>query len=387
MSRQYSRLPTLVALAALVLSACDAGNGEGLDQTGRPIGEAPEGVALAATYDSIESNVFAVSCALSGCHSGPAPTGGLDLSPGQAYGNLVDQRSSQRPDLDRVEPGRPQDSYLVRKLRGEGSVTRMPFQRDPLPDSTIGLIEAWISAGAPRDSGGAEPPPRVTGLDPEDGSVATTLPGLLTVTFDKAMDAATFADLTVQVTASGEDGTFDDGNETTLQPLGLTLDDGQNLLQVDLSGFAGGEDCYQLRLRASGPAVIRDTLATVLDGDGDGLPGGDFIGILSVSNSFGTVQPTFESLRDNLFDTTCAVSGCHSGSSPQAGMNLESAVAYENLLNPSRNRVVPGDSASSLIYLYVESEFMPLDVPTGFECQRQQVVAAIKAWIDNGALP
>jgi hypothetical protein len=57
-----------------------------------------------------------------------------------------------------VEPGRPEKSYLVNKLRGTqssvgGLAERMPppTAGEPLTEEEILSIEAWISSGAPND--------------------------------------------------------------------------------------------------------------------------------------------------------------------------------------------------------------------------------------------
>src|SRR5207247_4616105 len=55
---------------------------------------------------------------------------------------------------------------------------------------------------------------------------------------------------------------------------------------------------------------------------------------------------------------TCAQSGCHLGTRAAAGMSLEAAKAYKNIVNV-RNRIVPGDPDSSLLYQQVESGRMP----------------------------
>jgi mono/diheme cytochrome c family protein len=51
-----------------------------------------------------------------------------------------------------VVPGNAKGSELVRRLRGE-STPRMPFLSRALPDDQIALIENWIVAGMPNQSG------------------------------------------------------------------------------------------------------------------------------------------------------------------------------------------------------------------------------------------
>ena len=52
----------------------------------------------------------------------------------------------------RVEPFRPDDSYLVHKVEGTQAVgAQMPFGGPPLPDEDQMLIRQWIADGAMPD--------------------------------------------------------------------------------------------------------------------------------------------------------------------------------------------------------------------------------------------
>lgn len=111
---------------------------------------APTPQPLEPTYSSIQSNVFNVHCAVSNCHQGAMPESQLNLENEAAYASLVNVRSVGVSDLYRVRPGRPDSSYLVSKLTGEGIVgDRMPLAKEPLPDSAIAIIRKWIEHGAP----------------------------------------------------------------------------------------------------------------------------------------------------------------------------------------------------------------------------------------------
>jgi hypothetical protein len=53
------------------------------------------------------------------------------------------------PELFRIEPGDPANSYLLRKVVGTGIVAnRMPLNGSPLSDSEIALLRQWIVDGA-----------------------------------------------------------------------------------------------------------------------------------------------------------------------------------------------------------------------------------------------
>lgn len=76
----------------------------------------------------------------------------MNLSAGQAYGNTVNVESLERAGMDRIEPGAPDDSYLVHKIQGTqadvgGSGVRMPVGGQ-LTQAEIETIRSWIAAGA-----------------------------------------------------------------------------------------------------------------------------------------------------------------------------------------------------------------------------------------------
>ena len=86
------------------------------------------------------------------CHLPGAEQGGLALHPKGGYANLVDVKSTQSP-LPRVSPGKPQESYLYRKITGTqaqagGGGERMPFGDAKLTAEEIERVRRWIEDGA-----------------------------------------------------------------------------------------------------------------------------------------------------------------------------------------------------------------------------------------------
>jgi mono/diheme cytochrome c family protein len=97
--------------------------------------------------------IFTASCARAGCHAGSRPAQGMDLSDGQAIANIVSVPSNEASDLNRIEPGDPEKSYLLHKLLGTqrtvgGNGSRMPSGGKPLSDAQIATIRQWITQGA-----------------------------------------------------------------------------------------------------------------------------------------------------------------------------------------------------------------------------------------------
>ena len=102
------------------------------------------------SFAAIQEEILTPACAFSGCHDTTSASAGLDLSPGQSYGNLVDVSSSQFFLRPRVDPGKPDDSYLVQKIRGSAIIlgNRMPLGAPPLTSDEIAGIVEWVENGA-----------------------------------------------------------------------------------------------------------------------------------------------------------------------------------------------------------------------------------------------
>ena len=133
---------SLLLVAGLSWAGCG-----GDDSTLGPDGTDGEGTLTEATLAQV-SGVFSVSCALSGCHSGGEPTADLSLE-GDFAARIVGVASGQRPDLKLVDPGNPDDSYLLIKVRGDDEIVsqQMPPGK-VLPAEQVEIIRAWIASGA-----------------------------------------------------------------------------------------------------------------------------------------------------------------------------------------------------------------------------------------------
>ena len=134
-------------LFPLLVAALSWGGCGGEDSTVGPDGSDGEGQLTEATLAQV-SEVFAVSCAISGCHSGGDPAADLSLE-GDFAASIVGVDSGQRPDFKLVDPGNPDGSYLLIKVRGGDEIVsqRMP-PGNPLPAEQVEIIRAWIASGA-----------------------------------------------------------------------------------------------------------------------------------------------------------------------------------------------------------------------------------------------
>lgn len=121
--------------------------------TAAPLASAGEDASAVAFGAQIQP-LFDSHCVV--CHMSGAAQAGLSLEDGDAHANLVGVKSSESP-LLRVQPGAPEQSYLLHKLRGTqasvgGTGARMPLADNgaaPLSAAEQTLIETWIEQGAP----------------------------------------------------------------------------------------------------------------------------------------------------------------------------------------------------------------------------------------------
>ncbi|GIW42290.1 MAG: hypothetical protein KatS3mg076_2867 [Candidatus Binatia bacterium] len=115
---------------------------------------------FANTFDLIQEAIFEKKgCTSFGCHDGVARQGGLDLTRGNSYQNLVGVPSQRNPEYPRVRIGDRDGSMLYLKLAAAtlpGSVdpglvgSPMPVGLPPLTADELEAVRLWIRDGAPR---------------------------------------------------------------------------------------------------------------------------------------------------------------------------------------------------------------------------------------------
>jgi hypothetical protein len=148
-------------LAAFLLAGCAGSGGEGDHGPPKPSCTPAVDPASAPRYGSNIQPIYDRSCAVAGCHAGVAPAQGLDLSPGRSFASTVGRRSTEALGVAIVEPGDPDASYLVRKIRGDAGIAGVMMPQGcpgtPLqgaqclvPDE-MDAITTWILACAPND--------------------------------------------------------------------------------------------------------------------------------------------------------------------------------------------------------------------------------------------
>ncbi|HUF72626.1 MAG TPA: Ig-like domain-containing protein [Gammaproteobacteria bacterium] len=386
----------------LTLVACGSGGGGGgAPAGGGGGGGGGTGPALMPTFESIQEQVFDQLCI--SCHIGASAPLGLRLDDVNSYALLVGVASAQQPALQRVDPGDPDDSYLIRKLDGTATTGgRMPLGLPALPAADIAVIRQWITDGA-QPAGGQAPldPVRVTSFQPLPGATGPTLPMSVTAIFDRELAATTVDQTTFLVERSGGDGTFGDGNEVAINPVSVDVPAANPMTAVfDMSTTTSVNDTYRVTLVGTGPATIQDLDGNSLDGEfsgsfpsGNGTAGGNFAADFEVAG----VEPTLSSIQDNVFTPIC--SACHTGpqGSPLPGgmdltsvaMSFAALVGVPSVQNATIDLVEPGDPDDSyLIHKLEGTAAAPNNtrMPLFGTPLDQATIDAIRQWITDGAM-
>ena len=253
----------------LLLAAC-AGSGEGLDGNGRPGEPGGDDGVLTPDLQSIQDEVFTPICTQ--CHVGAGAPAGLRLDAASSYGALVGVPSSEVASLLRVKPGDPGSSYLVQKIEGRASVgDRMPLGQPALPDATIAVIRQWIADGAPNVASSSDARLAVQAVSASAKVIAVAL--------SRGVDASLLNETTV-VLESTTDAT---DAKVVRTRAAVSVHNDALILVVPERPLERGD--YRLVLRGTGPAALADWNAVVLDGDGDGNPGGDWNSTVSIGGA------------------------------------------------------------------------------------------------------
>ena len=287
---------TVLLVVAAARAGC-AGNGEGLNSQGLPIGSSSSSGsgsgsgggsgAVTADFQSIQDNVFTPIC--SPCHSGAGAPHGLMLDAAHSYNLIVGVPSAEQPSLDRVNPGNPDISYLVLKIEGASGISggQMPLNETPLPQSTIDAIRQWISAGAPQGTSVAtgsvkamqrlkdlanmtSDPFTVVQTSPVDTAVADEPVSHIMVAFNHEVDASLINYTTLMVDKVGLGGAPDTADTNTPAAhlpsyFALAAGNPKAIIVTPAAPLLPGT--YRVTVRGTGGGALADLNAQALGSD------------------------------------------------------------------------------------------------------------------------
>lgn len=246
-----------------------------------------------------------------------------------------------------------------------------------------GQIETASSTLPPDDSAFL-----VTMSDPANATMLDRLPPTVFFTLNREPLPASVTPQAVTVEASGQDGSFGDGNETVLTPASVIANG--NTIEVNLAGVQAGDDTFRVSVQGGGADGVVDTSGIALDGDGDGEPGGSYESAFDVQAPPVTVK--FSDIRNQIFTPTCAGSGCHSGNNPPDGLRLTAGDAYSNIVNvpavqnSQLMRIEPGNPDDSYLVRKIQgSGIVANRMPLGGPPLSQEEIQMIRQWVIEGA--
>lgn len=116
-------------------------------------GPGPDANAETVLFEQSILPVLEARCA--SCHMTGDEPGNMALVADAAYPSLL-QMSEQIEGMQIVEPGNPDQSYLMLKLKGKhldagGMGARMPLAAPPLTPEQIKQLRDWIEQGAAKN--------------------------------------------------------------------------------------------------------------------------------------------------------------------------------------------------------------------------------------------
>jgi hypothetical protein len=304
-------------------------------------------VMVQPTLASIQTNVFALKCAVAGCHvtGGIAP---MSLEMGKSFNTLVNVPSAYgNPILSRVKPNDAINSVLYLKIIGDprvgGSQARMPLGIGPMPTAEVNAIRDWINAGALPDAGGG-PVDSVRIIRPNNNTLQVG--GILD------LDAQAF-----------------DANKIPVAAPFAWSSSAPNIAMVNAANGV-----------VTGVSIGVTTITATASGISDTLN-------LAVVPAPG-LQATLSSIQANIFTPKCVNAGCHPGGG--GPMSLMNGVSFGTLVNVNsaygRPRVAPGNANNSALYLKVIGNINTGSrMPLGGAPLSQTETDSIAAWINRGA--
>ena len=276
---QLRQLTPWVTLIVIALTAGCAGNGNGLDQNGQPIGSSNGAsssggsTAVTADFQSLQDNVFTPICQK--CHIGASAPEGLQLDAAHSYNLLVGVPSVEESSLLRVDPGNPDSSYMVLKIEGASGIDggQMPLGETPLPQATITAIRQWIMNGAMN----AQPASLAAAISleaakafaiqstaPVDNAIVHGPLPQVVVAFTHELDASLVNDTTVSLEQINASQMNEDSGALAISAA-VAAHNPAVLLITPKAPLGAGR--YRVSLRGTGAAALADVNAAVLGSD------------------------------------------------------------------------------------------------------------------------
>ena len=257
-----------------LLASCGAGSGKGLNSQGLPITSSSasnSSVATTVSLAQLQQNIFGAICIR--CHIGSTAPHGLRFdSEDNSYAFLVNHPSEEIPTLMRVNPGHPDDSYIVQKLEGSPTIvgSQMPLDGPPyLSEEQINRVRDWIANGAPRAGTGSGNTKitRVTAEKSGDEFNAS-------IHFSRAIQFETLTDNSVNIQYNTVNSKTTDSKPISVAATDFSLND--QTLSIKLRDITAEVQKISIDINPLGSQAVLDNEGREIDGDNNDVEGGGY---------------------------------------------------------------------------------------------------------------
>lgn len=304
------------------------------------------------TLESIQTYVFDQYCL--DCHGATDPIHGADYSAGHSLDNLVYKQSFMEPDFNLIEPGDPDNSLLVKKLEGSAKTASMPWLGAVIPQYKVAAIRQWVAEMQPT------PQPTLRYIQKNifdescanSGCHASTSPAAgLDLSEGNSVNSLLGVSSSLELLNLIEPGQPD--NSYLIHKL-------EGTHQVGLSMPA-----EQAALSSVKIAAVRGWIETLTG-----------------------PQPNLSWIQENIFDVSCAYSGCHDSATHAQGLDLTVGNALANtmsvnsVLEPAFKLLVPGDPDNSYIIKKLEgTHSVGISMPWLAPALSAEKINTVRGWI------
>jgi hypothetical protein len=309
---------------------------------------------------TIQKTVFVPRCNTAGCHNKADQAASLDLESPAPDTQLIDVAAQQCGGQIRVRPGDPDHSYLIDKLAAAQPACgiRMPNGASGLAADDVLCIRTWVASlpGNGADGGGT--------VDSGTDAGPACLPGL------------------TPCGSSCVDTTSDPKNCSKCG----------NVCAVACQTSACVTTCTAPTKNCNN-ACVDITSSSTNCGDCNIMCTGGKVCVASSCSCGSNV--TLTTLQTQILTPSCAVTGCHTGVMPKAGLLLTAGNSYKDLVNklgttcsPSKTLVVPSNVDASYLMNKLTGVGMCAGtiMPKAGGALPPAQVDMVRSWICNGAM-
>ena len=364
------RIQHLLPGVSVVALACLFSFAMGCTDQGDPVSpNPPDTTGNQGGVDWVDDIFPILQTSCLSCHGSFQQQGGFDA---RTYDGVFNYTTSGGNPL--IAPGNPDESELIWRLEGNG-VQQMP-QGGSLSAAQIALFREWITNGAPEDV-----PDDTTGGGGNGGTVAAD-----SITWDNTVGRILNNNC---ISCHNAELHYNDFQVLNFEAVFTHMTEGGRAA-VDTGNVEQSELLLRLEgngvelMPQGGPALAADVIDTVRTWIENGAPQNDaYIGIGGgdvIGGGGGGVAINWVESVGRILENNC--SACHSGTSPQSGLDLTSYDALFDHTTAQNNDVIKeGDLEDSELYRRINGDGFAMMPPPPNNAMTPSEIDTIRQWI------